>query len=434
MKNLIKIMICFSFIYTPFFAYAGAAEKWEVLENVYDKSKNSVQVTAKKITTQASNDGTYRVRVPVNASDLGKTVKGMLWIGVATSAVTGLVNAVGWVIDEGSKVIKKPIEPDVPNVPLLYKNTSGQANLWHSDPDSACKEFNVSSSYNYRYISHRASDKACLYQTQPKSPKDSPWSATKYQFGYITKPNPDYVPNKEPEFVPVSDDELGTLILGDSTEPGAPSVPQPDIITDAYSPSNPVPNAPAPQAVIDALADANPESDPDNPPQGSTDPKPNEDVDGDGKPDVYNPELPQTGSNFELPAFCSWAPAVCDFFKVQKQDNKEIKENQKQDIEQNKTFFDEVNDFFDWTKEDNDLPKNEDAEISQIPLPELKEDAVIWSAQCPNDAQIPINLYGQSTTLTLSWSPWCQLLSIIKPAIIASAYIGGAFIVLGLRT
>ena len=37
MKTIIKIFICLSLIYTPFFAFAGAAEKWEIVEKVYDE-------------------------------------------------------------------------------------------------------------------------------------------------------------------------------------------------------------------------------------------------------------------------------------------------------------------------------------------------------------------------------------------------------------
>ena len=73
-------------------------------------------------------------------------------------------------------------------------------------------------------------------------------------------------------------------------------------------------------------------------------------------------------------------------------------------------------------------------DITDIPTPELQENAINWGSSCPGDVSIPISMQGVSSTLVFSWSPWCQLLSIIKPAIIASAYIGAAFIVLGLRT
>ena len=91
MKSIIKRFICLSLIYTPFFAFAGAAEKWEVLENNYDHLSNKVKIEARKITQDAANSGRYKIEVPVNASTLGSTVKMMLKGGVASAALYGLV-------------------------------------------------------------------------------------------------------------------------------------------------------------------------------------------------------------------------------------------------------------------------------------------------------------------------------------------------------
>lgn len=429
LSKFISILLIYSIFFTTT-ANAGAAEKWEIVEKVYDSSKKTVEVTAKKVTANAANDPNYKVRVPVSASDLGKTVKGMLWLSVASVAVSSLVDAVGWVIDEGSQVIKKPIEPDVPNSPLLYKNTNGQSNLtWHADPDSACKQYSGSSSYNFRYVGYRQSDRGCLYQSQPKSPADSPWSETKFQFGYITKPNPDYVPNKDPEYEPVSDDELGTLILGESSEPNAPTQPQTDIITDAYDVNNPASDTPAPKAVGDALDNANPE--PANDPKGDSSKKPNEDTDGDGVPDTYNPELPDVGTEFSLPSFCEWAVSVCEFFKVQKQDNNDIKENQKEQIKQDSTFFESVKDWFDWTKEDDDLnDDSEDPEIKEIELPDLSTNTFSSTAGCPQPILVPVS-FSKNGSIEVSYEPICQLAekwSFVAPLI---GFISGAMILIG---
>ena len=46
---LLSISLVIVQIFTMNQALAGAAEKWELVENVYDKSKNTVNVTAKKI-------------------------------------------------------------------------------------------------------------------------------------------------------------------------------------------------------------------------------------------------------------------------------------------------------------------------------------------------------------------------------------------------
>ncbi|ATZ66148.1 virulence factor TspB C-terminal domain-related protein [Acinetobacter haemolyticus] len=422
MKTIIKIFICLSLIYTPFFAFAGAAEKWEVLENNYDHSSNKVKIEARKITQSAANSGRYKVEIPVNANTLGATAKRMLWAGAAVGAITALVEGVGWIIDEGSKVIKKPvISPDSPDLNYFYDCFYGGI----GDSIQICAQRALDSQdahFKDTVSVLSCSNLACRFKY--KNGYETNWTVANSK---TSRPEP-----LEPEFVPVSDSELGNEILGNGTEPNSRPQPSPDIITDAYSPNNPVQDAPAPQQTLDALDNANPE--PETEPTGETKPKPNTDTDGDGEPDAYDPAQPDKGTEFKLPNFCSWAPSVCDFFTVQKADNKDIKKNQREQIEQDKTFFQKVSDWFDWSQADDELPDNESPEIVEHVTPDLREDAISWGASCPADVSIPISMQGVSSTLVFSWSPWCQLLSIIKPAIVASAYIGAAFIVLGLRT
>lgn len=427
MKIIIKIFICLSLIYTPFFAFAGAAEKWEVLENNYDHVSNKVKIQARKITQSAANSGVYKVQVPVNSATLGSTVKMMLKGGVASAALYGLVEGVGWVIDEGSKTIKKPSETQ-PSTAYQY--------IWGGYITSEYEIFSSPEEYKAKY---EKTFPAYVYVSQKyeiittdvhritfsyKPNKDSTALITP---GVVRSKNPNYIPGTT-KYIEVSDSELGNEITGN----GKNTSPVPEIITDAYSPNNPVQEAPAPQQTQDALDNANPE--PEKEPSGETKPKPNTDTDGDGEPDTNDPEQPDQGTEFQLPNFCSWAPAVCDFFTVQKADNKEIKKNQREQIEQDKTFFEKVAEWFDWSQADDELPANESPEIVEHVTPDLKEDAISWVASCPADESVPISLQGVSSTLVLSWSPWCQLLDVIKPAIIASAYIGAAFIVLGIRT
>lgn len=448
MKTLIKILISLTLIYTPFFAFAGAAEKWEILENVYDQPSNKVKIEARKITQEAANSGRYKVEVPVSASTLGKSVKMMMWTGVAVAGVQAMLEGIGWIIDTGSQTIKRPKDTTDPLQPppgyfqfsatnyiggtVTSDSLSGlvtalQTNMrtnWR--PDTRIELVNIKWAKPPQDVAPGSSTSVTTlnYYLENNS-KTTPWQSSSISATNIVRWNPDQI---EPDYEVMSDSQLGEEILGK----GENTSPIPAAVTDAYNPNNPVSDAPAPQQANDALDNANPQ--PEKEPEGETKPKPNEDTDGDGIPDTFNPEKPSEGDSFQLPNFCEWAPSVCDFFKVQKQDNKEIKQNQKEDLAQNKTFFDSVKDWFDWSKEDSDLPENEQPEIIELPVPELKEDAINWNSQCPADVQIPINLQGVSSTITFSWSPWCQLLDVIKPAIIASAYIGAAFIVLGLRT
>lgn len=425
MKTIIKIFICLSLIYTPFFAFALPAEKWEVLENNYIHFPSKVKIEARKITQVAANSGRYKVEVPVSPVALGKTVKTMMWTGVAVAGVEAMLEGIGWIIDEGSKVIKRPKEQN----DLQPDNTYEY--VWRNAYDG---KFYTNSRYaalaslkrlqqNQPYLigltkANHTSINRIDYDVSRNNGSDVPRLIMTQRL-----PNPNYNPNlpqPEVEYEYLSDTALGNEIIGK----GENTQPLPDAVEQAYSPNNPL-TEPAPESSRQALDNANPQ--PETEPKGESETEPE-----------IDPETgEQTGKEktiFELPNFCSWAPAVCDFFTVQKADNKDIKKNQREQIEQDKTFFEKVAEWFDWSQADDDLPDNESPEIVEHITPDLKEDAISWGAACPADVSIPISMQGVTSTLVFSWSPWCQLLSIIKPAIVASAYIGAAFIVLGLRT
>ncbi|MFW2018596.1 virulence factor TspB C-terminal domain-related protein [Acinetobacter ursingii] len=82
-------------------------------------------------------------------------------------------------------------------------------------------------------------------------------------------------------------------------------------------------------------------------------------------------------------------------------------------------------------------PPSDDSKVSaenlEIDQNVTEQNYVSWGSSCPPDVNVPVNLMGQSSTLTLSWQPWCQLLATIRWAIIAVAYFAAAYIILGMR-
>lgn len=150
---------------------------------------------------------------------------------------------------------------------------------------------------------------------------------------------------------------------------------------------------------------------------------------------VTGEQAPPTDISLEFPVFCNWAPTICEAAQVVISFPQTLTgwwelANQRADYWET-SISQAYHDFM----RDDELPNDDTkVDITDIPTPELQENAISWASACPADELVPIYLQGVSTTLVLSWSPWCQLLSVIKPAIVASAYIGAAFIVLGLRT
>ena len=434
MKIIIKIFICFSLIYTPFFAFAGAAEQWTIEEVVYDNIGKNLTYTASK-TGAAANDYIYKAKVPVTAAATGSTVAAMIRMGLAGAAIYGIVEGVGWIIENG--VVKKKVKEEY-NSEAYFFVPDFTAHF--PTPEQAVKAFLTSqcSVDHPQYCS--TSSVVC--------PVVSGGSGTIFCNFYLPngqsgRLNVDYRNVANPPtstYEPVPDSDLGNEV---NKSPKAPS-----LLPDIYNPNNPAGGA-APKATSDALNNANPE--PRTQPKSDTIKKPNKDTNGDGQPDVYDPALPDAGESTVWPEACQWFPTICEWYKKYKEDSDLVKEHrviqnqvwskeelarqeEKQHRQDEKTFWGKVEDWFNWSKEDTDLPDDEKPEIQDLPVPELKEDAIRWSAQCPSDVQVPISMQGVSSTITFSWSPWCQLLDMIKPAIIASAYIGAAFIVLGLRT
>ncbi|HDC9527022.1 TPA: hypothetical protein O9Q60_002716 [Staphylococcus aureus] len=150
---------------------------------------------------------------------------------------------------------------------------------------------------------------------------------------------------------------------------------------------------------------------------------------------VTGEQAPPTDISLEFPVFCNWAPTVCEAAQVVISFPQTLTgwwESANQRADEWETSISQA--YHDFMRDD-ELPNDDTkVDITEHPVPELKEDAISWVSSCPADEYVPISLQGVTSTLVLSWSPWCQLLSIIKPAIIASAYIGAAFIVLGIRT
>jgi hypothetical protein len=458
MKTLIKIFICLSLIYTPFFAFASAAEKWTIEEISYDNVAKNIKVNASRPNAFAANDYSYKVKVPVTASAAGSTALSMIRMGVAGAALYGLVEGVGWIIENG--VVKKPTEHNpesIPNTQYYFQVQVVTGQRLNFDSETSARSYITNYAKSEGYTSENGYTEVNIpdpfsingsysgiqsgsIRTYSYTKRENGFSSVSFYYWIIL--NTKYDPNIKPDSVPVSPQEMGDQIIN------SPAAPQ--ILPQIYNPNNPVSRpSPAPDLADKALENAPPI--PKQNPNGDTKPKPNEDTDGDGEPDVFNPEKPSVGTEFTLPEFCSWAVTVCEWYTKYKEDSDLAKEHreaekqvwtqeeiarqeEKQQREDEKSFWQKVEDWFDWSQADDDLPENESLEIVEHVTPDLKEDAISWGAACPADVSIPISMQGVSSTLVFSWGPWCQLLSIIKPAIIASAYIGAAFIVLGLRT
>lgn len=195
----------------------------------------------------------------------------------------------------------------------------------------------------------------------------------------------------------------------------------------------------------------------------------------DGTPSEQNPSI-----NF--PPFCDWSVQLCNWYldwqdwrddynahneqviqkfneHLQKLDEQKERDeqfyqdmevaasnavgNQKLDLEQNKKFFDDVREFFGWYKDqsnnetdptDPSNPENQDGnvDVGSDPIPFDESQRITFVNGCPAGEQFNVSFMGQSQNIEFSYQPLCQFMSMIRPFVIAIAYLIGAYILMGL--
>ena len=352
-------------------------------------------------------------------------------------AVEQLLGAVDWVLDPANNQIRysQPSsgECSVQNcdaIPTLYtlNNLIGSPGIhYYSDGDAACRAFKSNrDSYGLDLGSYNGFDPiyGCKFSTGNGMP-------------YGIEANPSYNPDAEQEQKTLPLDVVAQQVISNAeTSPDedikvgaqvATTAAAADIVAEAETDNTkarPIANqaeanAETKPADADAAASAN---------TGAATATPQADP-------VTGDQAPPTDISLEFPVFCNWAPTICEAAQVVISFPQTLtgwweSANQKAD-----DWASSISQAYQDFMRDDELPNDDTKlDVSELPTPELQENAISWGAACPADVSIPISMQGVSSTLVFSWGPWCQLLSIIKPAIIASAYIGAAFIVLGLRT
>ena len=130
---------------------------------------------------------------------------------------------------------------------------------------------------------------------------------------------------------------------------------------------------------------------------------------------------PATGEkSLKLPAFCGFAPVVCDYITWVKGEYSSVME---------------------WVKAEPEVTPDDPIVVSDDPsgLGNIFQDKaeagyVSFESACPSDVLIPIDLMGASQVLNISYTPFCHFASMIRYAVILGAWISGLLIVTGGRS
>lgn len=186
--------------------------------------------------------------------------------------------------------------------------------------------------------------------------------------------------------------------------------------------------------------------------------------------DNFDPEQGTPSEQYppvEFPEFCNWSVQVCNWYLDWKdwrtdynanndalqqkldlhlQRLQEIKDQDEEHYEETKSFFNLAGDFFDETltffdeirnfldQQESNQANDNSGEITpeekNIQVDETQR--ITFVNGCPAGEQFTVSFMGSTQNLEFSYQPICQFMSMIRPFVIAIAYLIGAYIVMGL--
>lgn len=342
--------------------------------------------------------------------------------GVAAGAIVqGIVDGVGWLIDEGGKVTK---QPENVNPPYYFYNTYdlSQKNLTLTQ---ACEAFK---SHNFTYGNWKSAN----YYTSGNNPYYCVFSGQSAygQFTNLSKEmriyssttdnlnTPQEVSEEEKERVlkdllnnPTHAD-LAADMIGNTYSMGPDNPePDPDIVNDLKDKQKDILKSDNPKG--DGKTRSDPKIDSGTQGQAETTPKPdtgtgtNPDTGtgtGTGTTPSPNPGS-NTGSttNFELPAFCNYAAKLCDWL--------------------------------DWTQEDKELEEAEKEEPEEFDIGTIDKNRFRANGQCPAPIEVneSVTALGKSVDfdLTIEWTQICNVAEDTSPLVLLISTITGLLILVG---
>lgn len=415
MKRILVLLMCFNIVLAPTYVFATtlASDGWSVSKRLvqgattfYDGTKNIIL-----------NGKNYAARgtaaITPAAGQVSKMIVRTGAVLAVDLAIKALIGGVGYVMDPANNRVKYYEG----NTDYLGSGIHVQG-VYGSSATNACINYvaflqKANTSYKYRYdnVSGLKLNTGttysfnCLYSVD-FFPTDSDNRMTQYTAtGTITN----YTQTTQDEKY-LGYDAIAAQVISDAVAEKADAKAYVSSVADTALDSDESRQIVGADQVVQQL-NASQSIPTSNTATGQAAVQPTTDP-ATGEPTATPPPYDIT---INFPEACSWMPSICSGLQ---------------------SVVNYLNGFNTWLNEfgkDTSLPDNEKPEFETQSISPT-ENYISWAASCPPDAHVPVELYGTHSTITFSWAPWCELLSIIKPAIVFSAYMGAAFIVLGLRT
>jgi hypothetical protein len=421
------------------------------------KYKQTVNVAVEA--SKAEKAATIANRAKNMADYAKKLGKASIPAFVGSAALTALINGVGWVMDEGGKVTKKPDAESEENLEYtsqsIYTARSFGCTSYSVESALSCVakwHINNHSSYSgYTYNGYSAetdwydNGRYRAYNIRYSNSNLNKDSGVLIQRSSNPNYNPDYV--QQPVEVPL--DEMADLLqkamdksLADNNQALASAIAQ--SIKEAFSesdldknPNTGEKNNPIAEKTKKALdekgaAEITEDADP-------TVCVPNiGDLDGsctnmpkseaDALPTLQCVNRPIISANhcvYEVDPNAPSKPGTIEKPKV----NPETGE-----LPEACVWFDVHCKWIEWTKEKPDQDTT-DTEVQEkersFDFDIFKKDRFTVSRQCPAPVEHTIELSGISTSFSFDLTPLCDVLEMARPALVACSYLYAAYIVIG---
>ncbi|PSE44415.1 hypothetical protein C7G91_18315 [Acinetobacter nosocomialis] len=428
--KLITWLQIFIIAITPNFIFFQSANATTVSAEGWSVTKRLVQGAttfydgAKNLVLNGKNyAATGTAAITPTATQVSKMIVRTGAVLAVDLAIKALIGSVDYVMDPANNRVKyfvvgDPSDPKDPSVQYYYQTGAFGVTKYFSSNSAAATDQCTRNAQGYGWILVSATpyswatsevgmrDAKCVIKRSATAANET------FNWSYIRVLNPAYNPsapnpNTQEKYLPY--DAVASQIISDAVANKADGKAYVSSVADTALEDEQRQIVPATDVTQQLNnSQAIPTS---NTAQGQAVPQTNPN-------DPTAPKAPPTDIKLNFPVFCEWAPTVCQAAQAA--------------IDFPKTVADY------WKKTDKWM--NESASDTSETKPEVKElelnfddgSRINFDQTCPQPQPIQVTFMGVTQDASFSFEPLCNFMIMIRPFVIGSAYLIGAYIVMGL--
>ncbi|NUG21899.1 virulence factor TspB C-terminal domain-related protein [Acinetobacter lactucae] len=395
------------------------AEGWSVSKTLVQGATTTYNGVKNVVLNGKSYAATGVAKVTPTASQVGKMIVRTGAVLAVDLAIKSLIGAVDYVMDPANNRVKYYVDPagnaPQPTDQYMWRFESSVIGVatfaYPSVPTSICQSVLSLWSGKHPWYYNRASVSSSS-QIQIVCYLSSTTTSYDGNSGVVRVNNPAYDPNaqlnREEKYLPY--DAVGTQIISDAVSEKAEGKAYVSSVADTALDSDEQRQIVGADVVNQQLNNSQSIATNGTATGTST---PNT---GTGDPEA--PTAPPSDITLNFPVFCDWAPTVCSAAQAA--------------INFPGTVAGYWNNFNKWLNESASDTSETKPEIKDLSLNFDDGSRVTFDQTCPQPQPIQLTFMGVSQDASFSYEPLCNFMIMIRPFVIGSAYLIGAYIVMGL--